>query len=287
MIRCLPFAVLAALPLLAGTLPDGPGKDSVERLCSACHGLGIVTDVHRTADEWKSGVDGMKARGATGSNADFALALRYLTDHFGRAVALSPSPIESSVSAHVPRSTKPRDEWPAYANDPGAARFSPLTQINRDSVQSLAPAWTFDTGRHFEVTPIVVQGVMYLTTPTQRVIALEPESGRKIWEFDPKVTRVSAHRGVWFWPGDPPRILVATTDARLLILAADTGKLLLSVNLGAGSFTSPPAIYRNLAILGPELQEGPATARPAKFWPSTSSPAKPCGVSAPGPFMNS
>src|SRR5262249_7057998 len=134
-----------------------------------------------------------------------------------------------------------------------------------------------ETGRQFETTPIVVGGLMYLSTQNGRVVALEPETGTEIWSYDPKSLRPREHRGVSYWPGDgrrPARILLAAGDARLIAIDAKTGKLAREfgdngeVNLRAGvadrfprasySVNSPPAIYRDLVIVGPNTQEGPS-----------------------------
>lgn len=167
-------------------------------------------------------------------------------------------------------------DWPAYGNDPGGTKYSPLNQINTRNAGKLTRVWTYrgDKGGTFEVTPVVAGGMMYLSTSTQRVVALNPENGTEIWVFDPKVPRAREHRGVSYWPGDartPPRVILATSDGRLFALDAKTGKPAAAfgdngvVNLRTGvadkfpmagySVTSPPAIFKNLAILGPELAE--------------------------------
>ena len=81
-------------------------------------------------------------------------------------------------------------DWPAYGHDPGGMRYSPLTQINRQNVARLKVAWTFHTGdisdgsadrkrSGFEATPIMVDGTLYLTTGFNRVIALDPGTGKQ------------------------------------------------------------------------------------------------------------
>jgi quinoprotein glucose dehydrogenase len=170
-------------------------------------------------------------------------------------------------------------DWPAYGRDPGGIRYSPLDQINTKNVWQLQRAWTYHTresGRSFESTPIVVDNVLYLSTHSQKVIALDPESGREIWRYDPKAPG-RENRGVSYWPGDsqePPRILLGTGDGRLIALSAKTGVPVPGfgdngvVNLRAGitdrfpkaayAITSPPTIYRDLVIVGPATQEGPS-----------------------------
>jgi quinoprotein glucose dehydrogenase len=159
-------------------------------------------------------------------------------------------------------------------------RYSPLKQITRENVANLRRAWTYHTGERgtqFESTPIVVGGRMYVSTQTGRVVALEPETGKQIWSFDPKNARARENRGVSYWPGNSgtlPRVIVATSDARLIALDAKTGERIASfgdngqVNLRNGvadqfpkstyGVTSPPAIYRDLVIVGPNTPEGPS-----------------------------
>ena len=108
-------------------------------------------------------------------------------------------------------------EWPSYGNDPGGRRFSALDQIRRENVACLEEAWVFRTGdlpdsrgEHpsdlaSEVTPTLVDDTLYLCTPYNRVLALDPETGRERWSFDPKLD-LSGHyanqlvcRGVAPW----------------------------------------------------------------------------------------
>src|SRR6202049_4693217 len=101
-------------------------------------------------------------------------------------------------SRTMAQSPGPTAEWPTYGNDPGGQRYSPLDQINKQNVAQLKVAWTYHTGdmsdgtnakrkRAFENTPIVLNGTMYISTPFSRVIALDPESGKEKWSYDPKI----------------------------------------------------------------------------------------------------
>src|SRR5688572_14688220 len=106
-------------------------------------------------------------------------------------------------------------EWPAYGRDPEGTRYLPATQITRDNVPQLEIAWTYRTGETaaqfstseetaFETTPIVIDGVMYISTPLGRVMALDPATGEERWNFDPQIRRnVSygdfASRGLSTW----------------------------------------------------------------------------------------
>ena len=91
-------------------------------------------------------------------------------------------------------------DWLVYAGNPGGTKYSPLREINRENVQKLRPAWIFHTRdisdgtrwptrSTFECTPLVIHGVMYITTPFSRVIALDPETGKELWSFDPRLDR--------------------------------------------------------------------------------------------------
>src|SRR5215469_12373839 len=104
------------------------------------------------------------------------------------------------LATHAVAQSTPGTEWPTYANDPSGTRYSPLTQIDRSNVSQLKMAWTYRTHaldqapdpdlNHkaaFEATPILVQGKLFLSTPYDHVIALNPQSGEKLWEFDPKL----------------------------------------------------------------------------------------------------
>lgn len=108
-------------------------------------------------------------------------------------------------------------------------RYSTLTQIDTKNVTRLAPVWTYhigEQGRQFESTPIVIGGVMYVSTQLQRIIALDPETGAEIWKYDPEARNARQHRGVSYWPGDKtaaPRILFGAGDGRLIALDAKTG----------------------------------------------------------------
>ena len=170
------------------------------------------------------------------------------------------------------------DEWSAYGHDALGSRFSPLAEVNRENVARLAPAWTYHTGeplptrdhrRSLEVTPIVVNGVMYISTPLGKVIALDPVTGTEKWKYDAGVDRGVnfgdfTSRGVSYSSG---RIFFATTDARLIALDAASGRPITTfgadgtVDLRRGlrnapfevaeyEVTSPPAIVGDMVIVG-------------------------------------
>lgn len=164
--------------------------------------------------------------------------------------------------------------------DPGATHYSSLGQITVRNVSRLVRAWTYHTGeqgRQFETMPLIVNGILYFTSQSSRVIALQPETGKEIWQYDPHVARARENRGVSYWQGDgrhAARIFLGTGDGRLIALNARTGSPEKefgdggTLNLRAGvadrypnasyAITSPPAIYDDLVIVGPSTQEGPS-----------------------------
>ena len=85
-------------------------------------------------------------------------------------------------------------DWPTYGRDLAGTRFSPLKQITRANVNQLSRAWTYHmkpaavsgSGRVWEVSPVVVDGVMYLTTAYNRVVALDPQTGTELWSYEVK-----------------------------------------------------------------------------------------------------
>ena len=90
-------------------------------------------------------------------------------------------------------------DWPSFGRDPGARRYSPLTQINTKNVASLVEAWAFDTGiQDLQVTPLVIDGLMYFTGGST-VFALEPDTGKTVWTF--RAQGAVSRRGVACWPG--------------------------------------------------------------------------------------
>ena len=138
---------------------------------------------------------------------------------------------------------RPAADWPRVGNDPGCMRYSGLDRINRGNVTRLKPAWTYHTGelrgrtgKTIECTPIVVDGVMYVTTAYLRVVALDAASGAELWQFDPlkdyptrrPLASGGVNRGCAYWsdgePGGRRRVLHGTADGRLFSLDAGTGK---------------------------------------------------------------
>jgi glucose dehydrogenase len=133
---------------------------------------------------------------------------------------------------------KQNAEWPSYGRDYTNQRFSPLKQINRDNVANLAPAWQYKSGINatFQATPIVVDGVMYLSLPFNHVVALNAKTGQQLWRYeharraDYKMCCGPANRGVAVSEG---KVFIGTVDARLIALDAKTGNKLWDIDVAA------------------------------------------------------
>src|SRR5438876_2782575 len=170
----------------------------------------------------------------------------------------------------------PAAEWPMYNRDLGGTRFSPLNQVNARNVGRLTRAWTYKVGKvkaegitgGMELTPIVVNGMMYIAT-NNRVVALEPETGKEIWSYEVKTE--PTRRGAAFWPGDgtiPPRIFF-TSGQRLIALNAYTGEA--ASGFGKDGeidmvvpYESAPVVYKNLLIAGTNGNPGATRAFDAR-----------------------
>jgi glucose dehydrogenase len=197
-------------------------------------------------------------------------------------------------------------DWPVVGHDSGGTRYSPLKQINTKNVDKLQLAWTFDTEvaeappptnpaisahaadpspgtptpfkrprrRLSESIPLVIDNVLYMSTPYNRIVALEAETGKKIWEYESP--HPPALRGIAYWSGTkdlPPQVVYGTGDGWLISLNAKTGKPVAGfgnegqVNLKTGvadafpnlrlGLSSAPTIYKDLAITGSTMGEVP------------------------------
>ena len=122
------------------------------------------------------------------------------------------------AGALAPLPGKALEEWPTYGHDYGDTRFSPLAQITPANVAGLKPVWTYHmkppgARRGFaasEDTPLVVGGVMVVSTPYGRVVALDAESGKQLWAYEVPNGDQPATRGVSYWPGAKPEIVFGT-----------------------------------------------------------------------------
>ncbi|MDP9065393.1 MAG: PQQ-binding-like beta-propeller repeat protein, partial [Pseudomonadota bacterium] len=189
--------------------------------------------------------------------------------------------------AGVPAAATAANEWPYYGGDAGGSKYSALADIHRGNVSRLRLAWQWRTGEEpsatfgtspgmFEATPVMVDGVLYLTTPYNRVVALDPATGREKWSYDPQAYQAGqvpngtgfVHRGVAVWRDSRRHALrvLLNTRNRLIELDAASGRPILSfgdqgvVDLLEGlqwpvdptryTNTSPPVVFGDLVIVG-------------------------------------
>jgi quinoprotein glucose dehydrogenase len=178
-------------------------------------------------------------------------------------------------------------DWPAYGHDAGGGRFSPLTQITPDNVSKLEVAWTYHMNPtpqasgpkpNSTTTPLMVNGLLYLGTPYGRVVALDATTGKQVWAYQLPGTDQPPFRGLGYWPGDgklAPRIIFGTLQGKLIVLDAKSGapakgfgvdgvvetktpEIMNGLPNAYYGYSSPPGIYKNLAIFGSRVQEAPS-----------------------------
>ena len=180
-------------------------------------------------------------------------------------------------------------DWPVYGGDAGAMRYSALADIDRASVGRLAPAWTWATGEkpipqtdstkaarpgNFQATPLMIGDTLFLSTPFNRVVALDASSGRLLWSHDPRAYAWGqpsngtgfVHRGVATWTDGRERRIFMNSRWRLIALDASSGRPIpgfgsggeidLTASLGRPvnklhyTNTSPPVVWRDLVMVG-------------------------------------
>ena len=231
------------------------------------------------------------------------------------AVVLALSLASCTHPAAVRDSAAAIEEWPAYGNDPGSSRYSPLSEIAKANVRSLEVAWTYRTGdlsgstdtwngqklsakTTFEATPLMADATLFIATAFNRIVALDAETGKEKWVFDPKLNRIG-HYGDDFTcrglarridpqlpPGQPCRktIYEATLDGRLIAVDAETGNacagfgtggevsLKAGINLASGihpiipgeyHFTSPPAVVGDVVVVGSAINDNDRVEMPS------------------------
>jgi quinoprotein glucose dehydrogenase len=182
-------------------------------------------------------------------------------------------------------------DWPTYGGDPGGQRYSGLSDITPANVNALRPAWVYHThaldsarlghrSAAFESTPILFHGTLYLTTPFDEVIALDPLSGSERWRYDPQLPPIGegnlvTSRGVASWDGGgqgacASRLFLGTLDARLIALDAtdghpcpdfgDNGQITLTNGVqhkpGATyAITSAPTVIGDVVVVGSSIPD--------------------------------
>jgi quinoprotein glucose dehydrogenase len=189
-------------------------------------------------------------------------------------------PVKAPAGAAVPARAPGPHDWPTVGNDPGSMKYSALSQITPANVTQLATAWTYDMGvpaSGYTITPIVINNVMYLPIQGTIIVALQADSGKELWKYDLKNLKdigpnpSAGGRGISYWSGTgrvAPRIVIDTTNGFLVQLDARTGEPIPGpagmINLATGvtekfgggyTTNTPPAIYKNLAIIAARTGE--------------------------------
>ena len=200
--------------------------------------------------------------------------------------------VSAGLAVAAPQSSLPAQSWPTYAADNAATHYSPLADITPANVAQLSVAWEWSPAEqakqefgtqpgNFQNTPLMIDNVLYVSTMYNRVVALDAETGKELWSYDPKAYEDGqppngtgfVHRGVAAWTDSSTRSgqaaqtrIFLNSRWRLIALDAKTGEPITSfgdkgvVDLTVGlrrevnrkhyTNTSPPVVYRNLVILG-------------------------------------
>lgn len=211
------------------------------------------------------------AIGATATTLLLACGAHTTGDREGKAAAAATTSAMRAASAHAAASPRPVDgarivsadpgEWVSHGRDYAEQRYSPLDQIGEENVRELGLAWSFDlmSEHGVESTPLVADGVMYVTAPWSILHALDAATGEKLWTFDPEVPRTHArkiccgfvNRGAALW-GD--KVFVGTLDARLVAVDRATGKPVWSVATDEPGFsysiTGAPRVVEGKVVIG-------------------------------------
>ena len=181
-------------------------------------------------------------------------------------VAIS-SPATNSVTVNQQALINPGKEWLNYGRTYKEQRYSPLAEINKNNVKELDLAWSFkfDTARGMEATPIMHNGVLYVSTGWSHVHAINARTGAELWHYDAKVPKAHlaktccgpVNRGVAIWQKDemsPLQVFFGSLDGRLIALDALTGEENWSVQStptdGNYSITGAPRIVKDMVIIG-------------------------------------
>jgi len=235
--------------------------------------------------------------------------------HWRCSVVLALGLIGCTRPVVVRDTAAPVQEWPTYGNDPGSSRYSSLREISKDNVTGLKVAWTYRTGdisdgtgtwngkkvwarSTFEATPLMIDDTLYVATAFNRIIALDPETGKEKWIFDPKLDRIGYYGDDFVSRGLASRIdsklptgtacrktiYEATLDGRLIAVDGDTGRicagfgnagevsLKAGINLDSGvdhiipgeyHFTSAPAAVGDVVVVGSAINDNDRVEMPS------------------------
>jgi quinoprotein glucose dehydrogenase len=204
-----------------------------------------------------------------------------------------------SVCALVVSQSSRQVEWLYYGGDQAGTRYSPLTDINATNVQNLRQVWQWKhwetplkeyetTPGFFEVTPLMIDGVLYVTTPYNSIAAVDAETGKELWRFDGEAYKLGQVlsgsgwklRGTAFWRENGRLFIFLNSRSRLLKLDARTGEPVHTFGKNGevpindlprisdvthATQSSPPVIYKDLVILGSQVPDRVQTADPIGY----------------------
>lgn len=202
--------------------------------------------------------------------------------------------IGSPAQAQEAKTSRTATEWLSYGGDKASSKYSPLDQVNSDNFNRLKIAWTWRSPDEeiekansdlrtwvWEATPLMVGGVLYVSTSMSQVAAIDAETGITRWVYDPETWKNGrpsnngfVHRGITYWAdGNDQRILLGTGDGYLICLNAQTGKPIstfgeagridLTQGLGRAvdrryyGVSSPPIICRDVVVMGSKVHDIP------------------------------
>ena len=179
----------------------------------------------------------------------------------------------------------PSDEdWDSYLGDPHRSQYSTLDQINRSNIANLEQVWIYDSGNadtvnnrsQIQCNPLVIDGVLYGTSPTISLFALDAATGEELWVFNPFTegdgpTHLGVNRGLMYWEDGADQRILFTAGDRLYAIDAETGRAVesfgesgsadLRAGLGEGvdslfiNANTPGAVYKDYVILGSRVSE--------------------------------
>jgi alcohol dehydrogenase (cytochrome c) len=271
-------------------LPEGNGKAAVERMCTNCHQLDVITGQRLSQPRWAAKVDEMVALGARGSDSDRQQVVAYLAAHFGNGSSTMTSAGAATVeSAPLPDPASPLATAPAsitsrydLKGDPGVTyqrilhaalepqnwltfngayrsnHYSLLAQVTPANIHNLELKWVFPSRSldAYEATPLVVDGVLY-TMQGDNVVALDAVTGRLFWIFrydgasDVRLCCGRVNRGVAILG---TTIFVAEADNHLIAIDARTGKAIwnrtVAKTSSGYSMTGAPLVLKDKVIIG-------------------------------------
>jgi Glucose dehydrogenase len=211
----------------------------------------------------------------------------------GAAIVVTPFLSGVSSAAEARKARGRATEWLNYGSDKASSKYSPLAQIGKDNFNRLSVSWTWRSAEEevakanhlktwvWEATPLMVNGVLYISTSLSQVAAIDAATGKTQWIYDPETWKNGTpsnngfvHRGVAYWAdGDDQRILFGAGDGYLICLNAQTGKPIsafgqegrIDLTQGLGrpvgrhlyGVSSPPIVCRDVVVMGSKVNDVP------------------------------